>query len=92
MNANVLHLAAHAYVSTLCDAQYAYFEHDDHLVRVARDAGGCAQGYRGETQWVDLPTRWADEVDFLRPGGGTRPLTRTCQLELLMIEKDSRGD
>lgn len=67
MNLSALHLASHAHTRTLCDARYAYFEHDDHLVRAPRDGWGCAQGYRGEAQWVDLPARWVDEADFLRP-------------------------
>lgn len=92
MNLGTLHLASHAYTRTLCDTGYAYFEHDDHLVRTPRRGSGRAQGYRGEAQWVDLPSGWADDADFLRPGGGTRPLTRRCELEILMIEKDSRGD
>lgn len=77
---------------TLCDAEFAYYEHDAHLVRQRRQPPGEVQGYRGEGQWVDLPARWADEADFLRPGGPTLALTQGWQIELLMIEKDSRGD
>ncbi|WP_293371544.1 hypothetical protein [Nevskia sp.] len=75
---------------TLCDSEWAYFDHDDKLVRASRSNSDHVQQYIGNGAWKDKADGWSSRANFLMPGGETTPLHDPAEMDEMVGAINSR--